>query len=286
MAFKLRWLLLGTGSRFYLLVAGLLAFGSVAMALTFSTPRPGQIEGETRESIADYAKANHLSLTQARQEFAATGRIECPFDASSAFLVYQNDIVITARHVLFSRMPGRYISHGAINRCAFETSDGKTSVWHMVDVKSITYPDLATGTFFDNTDWAIMKLQKPIDGITPYRLPELPAKAGEKILDVTTRQANFPKEDWNERLVSQCAIRDVESFKDAPAGGLKLDCAMSGGASGSPILRKSAKGWTALGLASAGKANCRGYDRAKCFNFAVGLYPGLQAAIKKLAATP
>ena len=245
----------------------------------------GVIGSENRQAIDDYARNRHMSADQARQTFAASGRIMCNFSAASAFLVYRNNIVVTARHVVYSEpdQPS-YAGRMNVHRCGFEVTDGKASTWHNVDIKTITYLSDKQRSHADRFDWVVMRLFGPVDGVTPYRLPSAPAKVGEAATAVTIRQDGFPKQDWNERILADCKVRNTRAIDAIPAAGVETDCSQGAGASGGALLRQTADGYEAIGiLSSSTEGRCRRFDPVQCHTFAVGLTGPVIDAIRSLA---
>ena len=262
------------------------ALQSVFLPLCLPIPTlAGVIGVEDRQAIGDYARDHHMDVDQARQTFAASGRIMCDFSSASAFLIYRNDIVVTARHVLFNEPDqGSYAGSTGVHRCGFEVSDGKTSTWHKIDIQTITYLPDKQRNHTDRFDWVVMRLFGPVDGITPYQLPSASAKAGEAVTAATIRQNGFPKQDWNERVLADCAVRATPTIDAIPAAGVKIDCSLSPGASGGAVLRKTADGYEAIGIVSSGTlADCSSFDASRCYSFAVGLTGPVIDAIKSLA---
>jgi hypothetical protein len=155
-----------------------------------------------------------------------------------------------------------------------------------VDVKSIEYPDEKQRSFRDRFDWIVMKLKKPIEGVTPYRLPTRTPKANQLVTAVSIRQEGVPHEDWNERVVTSCAIRKVVEIDAVAAGGLETDCDTGLKASGSPLLRPSYDGLEVVGIISSGTNACRKYRDRRCSSWAVGFTDGIVKAVERLAAMP
>lgn len=218
--------------------------------------------------------------------FAASGRITCDFGPfASAFLVYRNNIVVTARHVLYREPSHRpYTDYeSALHRCGFEITDGKTSTWYDIDVDTIIRLPDNERSRKDRFDWAVMRLFKPIIGVTPYRLPIGPVRVGDAVTAVTIRQDGFPKQDWNERILADCKIQKTLEIDSISAAGEQIDCSSNGGASGGALLRPTADGYEAIGIiSSTTTGSCPRFDPLRCETFAVGLTGPVIDAIKFL----
>jgi hypothetical protein len=264
--------------RYLLALLIVLALGGVSRA------EAGTIGADNRHAINDYAASHGMSVEAARKKFGASGRIMCPFNAASAFLLYKSNIVVTARHALYPKnAKAVYAGAMPIMRCAFEVSDGKGSTWHKVDVESFVHPSKSLKSWDDPYDWVIMRLSEPVTEFEPYRLPSKPVLVGDKIISASIRQEHFLPDDWNERILGDCRVRSVENIEKIAASGLRTDCSADVGASGSPILREGPEGLEAVGITTSGKGSCRKFDRVRCYNFAVGLEPELIKAVHELA---
>jgi hypothetical protein len=254
-------------------------FGLASHAMT------GTVGTERRLAIADYAKQQNMDKAAARNLFAASGRIMCPFNAASAFLVYRNDIILTARHVIIPEASmNSYAGYGRPSHCAFEVStDGIRSTWYEVDVKTIFWPEGKQRSFTDRFDWIVMKLMTPIPNITPYQISDGLPTANDDVALVTLRQEGFPHEDWNERIVGSCKVRKVVDIDGVTGSGLKTDCSATSGASGGALVRKSASGLEVIGVQSSVTRSCKKFSARSCYSFAVGISDEVKRAIRSLA---
>lgn len=260
-----------------------LIFAFIILAAASSAATAGTIGTDGRLAIADYAKQHGMDAAWARKLFGASGRIKCPSYASSAFLIHRSDIVLTARHVVIpaSIKPADWTRP---TRCSFElSSDGITSTWNDVDVKTIVYPEEKPGSSAARFDWIAMKLASPIPDVTPYELPGVPPAPDDDIISVTLRQDGLPYQDWNERIVESCRVRDLVDIDEIPGSGLKIDCSATKGASGGALVRQGAYGLEAVGVLTASTNSCAAYDALSCFSFAVGISEDMRRAIRSLA---
>ena len=274
-------------SRFVAQLERLLTYVLIILAsltIGVASAGAGTIGADNRKAINDYAASHGMTPDAARKKFGASGRIMCPFNEASAFLLYKPDIVVTARHALYPKNAKViYAGPMSIMRCGFEVSDGKGSTWHKVDVASFVHPSKGLKSWDDPYDWVVMRLSEPVTEFEPYRLPSKPVSVGDKIISASIRQAHFLPDDWNERVLGDCRIRSVENIEKIPASGLRTDCSSDIGASGSPILREGPGGLEAIGITTSGTGSCRKFDRRRCYNFAVGLDPEIIEAVHKLA---
>lgn len=256
------------------------------LAVPLHSAKADVIGTENREPMENYARTHKTDIQVLHKRFGATGRIMCPFGEASAFLIHKNNIVATARHNLFpeKEMTG-YAGRSEINRCGFELTDGSTSVWYKVDVTSFLYPKEEQRSRTDRFDWVVMRLTSPIDNVTPYKLPDSPARKGDLVTLSTIRQDGFPYDSWNTRLLADCRIRDVVTIDGIVGSGLRTDCAANTGASGGPLLRQTESGQEALGIMSSSTLKrCRKYKAKSCASYAVGISKEMVDAIKSLAS--
>lgn len=264
----------------------------ILLALLFmaasSIAGAGPIGTDKRLTISDYAKAHSTDPLALRKTFAASGRIMCPFNAASAFLVYRNDIVLTARHVVMPEPSmNPYAGYSLPSRCGFEVStDGVTSTWYEADVKTIIHSQKKQRSSTDRFDWIVMKLVKPVPDIVPYGLAEAAPTKSEDVTMITVRQEDF-QVDWNERIVEDCKIKKLVDIDAIAGSGLKLDCSAARGASGGVVARQGPKGLEAVGIQSSFSGGaCPKFNASTCYSFAVGISEDVKKAIRTLAGEP
>ena len=247
----------------------------------------GEIGPDNRRALNDYAAEKHVDPQAIRSKYAASGRIQCPFGEASAFLVYRNNIVVTARHVLFpEKEMNTFAGKTSIRRCAFEIFDGSKSIWYQVDVHSFIYLNENQRSIRDRFDWVAMKLVTPVPKVIPYSLPDKLPPVGSAVTLATIRQDGFPHNDWNERIFADCKIMDIQDIDSKAFSGIKTDCSAATGASGGALLMQFKDRLSVIGVQSSVSAACSHYDNLACFSFAVGMYSDFRDAIKKLARTP
>lgn len=245
----------------------------------------GVIGHDDRLAIADFAKNVGMTEADARKKFAASGRIMCPFNEGTAFLVGSNDTIVTARHnQRDARVDGKKT---ILVNCAFEVSLDGASTWYEIDPSSIEYPDQKQRSATDRFDWIVMKLKNPVVGVTPYRIPTAPIELDTSVTVASIRQDDFPHDDWNERVVSTCAVRKVWNIDGIAASGLETDCDLTDNATGAPVLRETKDGMEVIGIQSSGNIEpCQEFAPKKCGNWAVGFTDEIAKAVQKLALLP
>lgn len=256
------------------------------LAVSLSTnAAAGVIGHDDRLPLADYAKKVGMTEADARKKFAASGRLMCPFKERSAFLVGSNDTIVTARHnQRDARVDGKKT---LLVNCAFEISLGGASTWYEIDPNSIEYPDQKQRSATDRFDWIVMKLKNPVVGVTPYRFPTGPVARDTPVTIVSIRQDDFPHDDWNERVVSTCAVRKVRNIDGIAASGIETDCDLTDNATGAPILRATNDGLEVIAIQSSGSIEpCQKFAPKKCGNWAVGFSDEIAKAVQKLAVLP
>ena len=256
------------------------------MLVAISSPgAAGTIGTDGRLAIADYARQHDMDAISVRRLFGASGRIKCPSYAASAFLVYRSDIVLTARHVVIpTASTNSYADWQRPTHCGFELSaDGITSTWYDVDVTTMVYPLERLRSSADRFDWIAMKLTKPVPAVIPYKLSSTPPAADDSVTSITVRQEGLPYQDWNERIVESCMVRNVVDIDEIAGSGLQIDCSATQGASGGAVVRPGADGLEVVGVLTASSNSCKEYDALSCFTFALGISEDIKRAIHSLA---
>jgi Trypsin-like peptidase domain len=256
------------------------------VALGSASGRTAVIGLDDRRTFPQYVVEHSLDADQAWHTFAPSGRLICNLNVASAFLVYRSNIIVTARHVLYPELDQKsYAGRMRIHKCGLEITDGKNSVWHYVDLSTITYLSDPQRSHTDRFDWLVMRLPTPIEGLTPYELPSDKPKVGEPVTAVTSNQLDFPPNGVTEHVIADCHVQDVVSIDGIDGAGLKTDCSANGGASGGAVIRKSGTGYEAIGLISSNTSYpCPSFQAYGCFSFAVGITGPVVNAIKRLAS--
>lgn len=203
---------------------------SVALALVGTTAgeaaeRRVVVGHDGRVGARLAAVALAASQAELAMRYAATGVIECGGVRGIGQITGRGDVVTSAAHVFFDES-GR--SRAESGRCLFRTASG-TEIGLTPDASSCgsSRPYEASGRH----DWAVARLERPLEGVRPYRLGGTP-RIGQ---EVTVVGYEHGEATWD-----FCRVRDVV----AGAGGgveIRTDCVGVDGLSGAAYLTREAK---------------------------------------------
>lgn len=280
---------------FSALTAALLATGPASNAaeaepVVVAKLRPwtGVIGVEKRLQLADFAAGlPTLAPDTVKKRLSGVQVLQCRNIRITALIVGAPDIVVTAAHAWFDRSGYRKPT----TACGIVVHhDGYTRM-HPIKINSVVTGDFRYGPIETNSpqDWAVMRLQTPVQGVEPIALPSedwAGPKDDETVVLATGPQINFPVQTNATRLAETCAIRRVIDYGRGPAL-IKTDCDTGIGASGGAYLANLATGKPVLvGLQSAnrGETGCEGYDEKLCFALGVPIAGKLREAIAQRIA--
>lgn len=160
-------------------------------------------------------------------KFAASGSIECGNGQASAQLVGDNKTITTAGHFFHQSdcQPKNRKS------CTFDmfTADGK---FNRIPVKMDSLKMGRCPTLNRNRDWAVVQLERPLEGVEPYAIPsdDFAVKENTTILQISGAADNFFIKGDYPRSLEFCRIFEVVVGHDHP---IRHDCDTGKGASGS-----------------------------------------------------
>ncbi|QBR72040.1 serine protease [Beijerinckiaceae bacterium] len=185
----------------------------------------------SRRSVEDFAAQQKLDATELRTRFAASGLIECGDAHGAGQLTLANDLVTTAAHVFFDER-----GTPRAKTCFFSIETRGKQVRVPIDSASITAGSTNPYAIAAVHDWAVARLARPIDGVTPYNLAD-------------TEAPNMPVEfvarghiDWGEgrRLsMEKCRLHDQLSVGEEGTREFSFDCETGDGASGGAVVTES-----------------------------------------------
>ena len=198
------------------------------------------IEPEDRRTEKQFADENHMTLSEAQNRYAATGKLICGAYIENANITLKPDLIITTAH-LFRKMrspnPCELVVHST--ECTFVTKIGNVTKTVKVQRKvAAGYDGRCPGDPPKYTDdWAILKLKKPIKGIQPYQVLGRPIEVGQTVTSVENNAADFAEKKYDARgnpiplkSIGKCTVKDVylNTFSS--------DCDFTYGNSGGAIL--------------------------------------------------
>jgi hypothetical protein len=121
-----------------------------------------------RLNEADFAASVGESKQTIHDRYAATGIIFCGNADATAEVIVKNDTIVTAAHVFY--FGNGCNPRGPADKCVFSytKSDGASRTIKVMKMLEQGYK--CPGTPDPTTDWAVLNLESPADGVTPYRV--------------------------------------------------------------------------------------------------------------------
>lgn len=214
--------------------------------------RASIIGEENRKTFSEYAKEKAIALSEVHKKFGATGTFQCGGLESTANIVRKNNLLVLSAHQFFNRGTCTKKNGGNFSSCYFETirEDGKRGTRY-----SIKQSTLKLGTSCpspNNSDmgdeWAIVELEKPVEGVTPYTPVNVKDLGSNKddyadILDIKTstisaRNSNLKGHKFETPTICEDSVRDLQLQNDPKSRSyIQLSgCSAGGGGSGSGVL--------------------------------------------------
>ena len=185
--------------------------------------------GTSGRKTADVFASEHGADAQAlKRTYAASGLITCGDAHGAGQLTEATNVVTTAAHVLFDEdgKPRAPV-------CIFSlVSEGKP-IRVPVDLSTVVAGSRKPYSVQAVHDWAVVKLERPIDGVAPYQLAETVAVNKDVLF---AARGHF---DWgNGRAMSLEACRLQAQLNKGAEGTREFafDCETGDGASGGAVL--------------------------------------------------
>lgn len=203
---------------------------AVASALLVAhtvTSSAAVIDEPERQTIAEWARANELLVEDVDARYAATGVVTCNwYDAqnephasiSTGQVTVERDLVTLSGHVFLD--PFRCVRKARSGDCNFAvTIGGIVETVSITDILEVGYdcgsPEFATIRSRLRNDWAIARLERPLD-VVPYRVPVAPLNdigAGLNVVSVVHSQdyllIGADGAELHPKTVGRCRVRDV-----------------------------------------------------------------------------
>ncbi len=182
----------------------------------------------SRRTVEQFAAAEKLDPVELRHRFSASGLIECGAAHGAGQLTLTDDLVTTAAHVFFdeSGVP-------RAKTCFFVIDvDGK-QIRTPIDAASIIAGSKNPYAIAPVHDWAVARLVRPIQGVTPYGL------AGAATPNTPVEFVARGHIDWGEgRQLSmeKCTLHDELTVGDEGTREFSFDCETGDGASGGALM--------------------------------------------------
>ncbi|MCI0598227.1 MAG: trypsin-like serine protease [Beijerinckiaceae bacterium] len=232
----------------------------------------------SRRSVEDFAAEQKLNLSELRTRYAGSGLIECGDAHGAGQLTVANNLVTTAAHVFFNEkgMP-------RAKTCYFSTESRGKEIKVPIDLGSIVAGSTNPYAIAAVHDWAVARLTRPIEGVTPYGLAD---GAGKNTPVEFVARGHI---DWGEgRKLSmeRCRLRDQLTAAAEGTREFSFDCETGDGASGGALVMGAAK--PAIGAILVGWRSNKPFRSAPFsrshYNFAVTIEGAFRKAVVSAAS--
>lgn len=225
------------------------------------------IDEDDRRTEQQFADENKLTLEAVQARFAASGEIRCGPWFGSANLTYKENIITTSAHIFADSTSCKATAKAAT--CKFLVSDrGITREYKIKSLSAQGFRCPATPRPVD--DWAVLILDRPVDGVSPYSIDwesQKPVAPGDKVLAVGLGGIDFPIVIQNNQrsnhtnAIGRCRIR--ATVGEGSIKNVASDCDGSQGASGGAMLKEHNNGLSLVAIRKSGPETQALVQRAK-----------------------
>lgn len=223
------------------------------------------MEADRRLSPEDWVNRNSKSGAR----FAATGLVRCGGAVGTAQLTMRNDIITTAAHVLIGNDGQPRAS------CTFQSTRGGEPV--TIDLQSIKAGSRSPMSEPATNDWAVARLTRPIQSVTPYGLAPAGSKPGSVFMVAggNQRADRIGAEQCNARGMLEASPQGVREFA--------IDCNASPGSSGAALTGSQKIVGIYVGYRSTDPARAQAFSSTH-YNFAITVEGPFRRAVLAAAA--
>lgn len=183
---------------------------------------------DERMGSEDFAAAHKLPVEELRRSHAASGLVECGVAHGAGQLTLATNVITTAAHVFFDEQGAR-----RAEKCDFVVEIDGEQGRVPVDMTSIVAGAMQPYGVEGVHDWAVAKLTRPLDGVSPYDL------ASDILPNGPVELVARGHSDWGKgRRLSfeDCALRLQTNKATDGAREFAFDCDTGDGASGGAVL--------------------------------------------------
>jgi hypothetical protein len=194
--------------------------------------------GNRRQTLVELAVGSKAKLKMLNNKYRASGYINCKGTIASAQLTGDNRTVTTAGHLFaFDDCTGRDPQD-----CYYVDYDGKKVTTYKFQPGSLKKGEICSNNPDDNRDWAVLRLEKPIENVTAYKVPAdpFPYGSGQKVAVLSGYMKDM-KIDLRHpgKIYQECTMAAIDLSSIRP---IRSDCSSIGGASGSGYLIEQSDG--------------------------------------------
>jgi hypothetical protein len=255
--------------------------------------KEGIIGPESRTLLTRFNPSPALDAKKLRTRLRATQRMVCEDQAATANLVNTNDTIVTVAHLLV-RPDG---SRRNIANCVFIVDQGNKAIRYAIQPESMKIGNFrgadrrSFGLLEIINDWMVVRLARPVRGITPYALATAPDGSfypDKAVTTITALSDNWPSKRESTRLAERCRLQNMLGGVNERHAVLIMDCDVGYGSSGGAILvGLSTEQPRLLGLLTDFKEEglCDRYDPNTCFSAGVATKTVFADAIRAVSET-
>jgi len=196
---------------------------------------------EDRKREAAFAEANGLPLELVRKAAEVTGIIDCGGGQATAQVTGAQHVLSTAAHIFMNTDTCERYGPELTNNCSFFTSHNPSKKYKIVP-DSIRLGGCNPGISGAIDDWAVVRLQSPVENVEPLRLPPPRTNADAEIVMIAAVSSNFEGGALGLPTLEVCSVR--LRYPSANVA-LATDCDSGPGTSGSAQLNYGTRGLAA-----------------------------------------
>lgn len=182
----------------------------------------------SRRGVEEFASEQKLNAAELRTRFAGSGLIECGDVHGAGQLTLANNLVTTAAHVFFDEA-------GAprAKTCFFSIEIRGKEIRVPIDLGSIVAGSFNPYAVAAVHDWAVARLTRPIEGVTPYSLADA-ARSNTPVEFVARGHIDWG--DGRRLSMEKCLLHDQLSAGEEGTREFSFDCETGDGASGGALV--------------------------------------------------
>ncbi len=174
-----------------------------------------------------FQERHKLSVQAMRERFGGVGRIACPWGTATTFLIADSDIFITSDH-LFLSMEKNAPNLGRADKCRIEFFYSKGSYKIKKETLIHGFRTNKKATESIKFDWAVGKLDHPVDGVQPYKFASDVIGSGKSITMVS--------QGTNDTIPRTCVGNVSATLTYGRLIEFTTNCGTGPGTSGGPII--------------------------------------------------
>ena len=181
-----------------------------------------------RKSVEDFAAQTRANPADLARDHAAAGLVQCGDAHGGGQLTLANNVVTTAAHVLFDEK-----GKPRADTCMFVLDVEGQSQRVALDLTSIVAGSLNPYAVAAVNDWAVVRLERPINGARPYRLAT--SVGPDRDVEFAAR-GHFDWGGGKQLSLEACRLYAQLATGEQGTREFAFDCETGDGASGGAVL--------------------------------------------------